>query len=241
MKLQINLPFSMWNYRLSGVYKITFEDGTFYIGCSEHLRSRANRWNNFIESMGSGCIAGKDMGTMVLDKIREGMNATLDIIELCHQSDLKDKEAFYLDKYKDDNRMLSSELNGAWVSILQYKLDGLFIKKHFSISGAARYSNTRMSAIQKVLLGERRSHKGMVYVFEHDYHKRRKGIVRSRYKAAERKNGRDVLVLNSDRIEVGRFKTIIAAAKYANTKPQSAARVLNKVQKTAAGYIFKYA
>lgn len=238
MKLQINLPFSMWNYRLSGVYKITFSDSTFYIGGSVHLRSRAAQWGN-IAVTGKG-TPGKDVGTNMLNKIRESSFASLDIVELCSKEDVKDRESFYLDKHKEDKKMLSSDDNGAWKAVLQYKEDGLFIKKHYSISAAARYNKTTVSGIQRVLAGERSTCKGMVFIYEHDYHKRRVEIVRGRYKQAERKNGRDVLMIDSNGVVVKRFKKIADAAKEMGRRPASITRVLSGYQNKCNGFVFKY-
>jgi len=239
MQLQINLPFSMHDYKLSGVYKITFEDGSFYIGCSCHLRSRASTWNSIMRT-GKG-VAGEDIGTKVIVKIRELSTASFDIIELCRPKDLKDKESFYLDKYKDDPQMLSSDSNGAWKAVLQYKNDGLFIKKHYSIMGAARYMKSNMSAIQKVLYGERKQHKGMVFIFEHDYHQRRKEIVKSRNITYERKKGRNVLMVDTNGVAIKEYRKIVDAAREVGIRPENIRKVLNGHQKSTKGYIFKYA
>lgn len=160
MELKINLPFCMWNYRMVGVYRITFEDGSFYIGSSNHLKQRASQWELLMKKKNG--VAGKGIGVQALNKVLTLQAASFDIVELCYDADLRDKEAFYLDKYQNDTQMVSDSDLGSWKSVLQYKADGLFIKKHFSISGAARYNGCRMSAIQKVLYGEKKSHKGMV-------------------------------------------------------------------------------
>lgn len=245
MSLKINLPYSLHGYKLSGVYRITFDDGTFYIGGSTHLRSRASSWKSWIDGRGEGAVGGKDMGMPMLNKIKEGVTATFDIVELCHAKDVVDKEAFYLSEEKDNPLMLSSWSNGAWVPILQYKKDGLFIKKHMSISGAARYNNTKIRSIQRVLSGDRLTFKGMLFVYEHDYDKRRQQIVRERiknsYKPRVRKKGRDVIVLSKDGVEVGRFKTIVESAKSLGTHTENVARALSGRQNTAAGHIIKYA
>jgi len=164
----------------------------------------------------------------------------LDILELCAESDLKDKESFYLDKERDNPLMVSSNEGGAWKAVLQYKKDGLFIKKHFSTSGAARYNGFRLSAVQKVLYGQKGSYKGMVFVYEKDYHQRRKEIVRARYKTVEHKKGRNVLAINSEGVVVKEFKRIVDAAKEYGCRADAIRRVLNGHQNTTHGYGFKY-
>jgi hypothetical protein len=240
MQLKINLPYSQWNYKVSGVYQITFDDGYFYIGCSNHLKQRASGWSGVFKT-GKG-EPGKDIGTAIITRIMKGGSASLDILELCHPKDLKDKESFYLHKHKDDSKMLSNEAVGAWVAVLQYRPDGLFIKKHYSISGAARYIGANLYSIQRVLSGERKHCKGFVFVYEHQYHQRRREIIKNRSKKViEKKNGRNVLMINEKGEIIKEFKKIIDAAKEVGCKSKNIARALNGFQKTAKGYIFRYA
>lgn len=240
MELKVNLPFSMWNYRISGVYKIVFSDGSFYIGCSEHLRSRSSAWENLIKR--GDVEPSEHLGAKITDKIREKKPATLEIVELCAPIDLKDREAFYLDKYKEDPKMVSDSDAGSWKTVLQYKVDGLFIKKHFSISGAAKYNGFRLSAVQKVLYGERNSHAGMVFIFEHDYHQRRNNIMKehaNRFKY-EPKNGRKILKLDLEGNIIAEFKTQREAAKSVSLSPSSIRDSLCGKLKTAGGFKWKY-
>lgn len=240
MELKINLPFSLWDYRLSGVYRISFEDGTFYIGCSSHLRSRASAWSSIMRT-GKG-KPGVDIGTRVIAKIKELSSASFDIIEMCSPQDLKDKEAFYLSEQKDNHLMLSSWETGAWVPILQYGKSGNFIKKHMSISGAARFNNAKLKNIQRVLSGERKYFNDSVFIYEHDYDNRRKSIVKSRSKrVAEKKNGRYIVMMNESGDEIKRFKKITEAAKEVGCGSANISRVLSGYQKRAKGVVFKYA
>lgn len=236
MQLQINLPFCTWDYRIIGVYRITFEDGSFYIGSSNHLKQRANQWELIMKKG----IPRKDIGTQVMNKILALNSAVLEIVELCYEKELRDKEAFYLDKYKDDVNMVSNSDIGSWKSVLQYKIDGTFIKKHFSMSGAARYNEFRLSAVQKVLYGERKSHGGMVFIFEKDYHQRRKEIVRSRYKNPEKRNGREVLLIDDFGNVLESFKTLRAAGHRSKCSPNGIARAISGHQRTAGGFKWKY-
>lgn len=236
MSLKINLPFSQWNYKISGVYKIQFDSGNFYIGCSNHLRSRASQWDSVFRT--KKATAGITIGTKVFEEICKDTDATLDIVELCAVADLKEREAFYLDKFKDDEKMVSSE-QGAWKPVLQYTKDGNFVKKHYSLSSAARYCNTEIKSIQRVVNGARPTFKGMVFIYEQDYHKRRSEIIKSRYKR-EKKNGRSVIVYNLEGNEVARFRKIVEAGRFAGVAGRSVRSVLCGMQKTAGGHTFKY-
>ncbi len=236
--LQINLPHSMHEYKISGVYKIQFSDGSFYIGCSNHLRSRSSSWDSLFKK---GNPMGWPLGAAIINKINEKLDATFDIVELCASSDLKEKEALYLFENKDSPLMLSSWDNGAWKPVLQYKLDGLFIKRHMSISGAAKYIGSPLGRVQDVLNGVRTSHKGMVFIYEKDYGERRKVITRSRYIRNEKKGSRDVVIYDLNGKEINRYKTIVQASKELKVSTTCISDAVNGRQKTSKGYIFKYA
>lgn len=235
--LTVNLPYSLWEYKISGIYKILFSDGSFYIGCSNHLRSRASSWESLFRTKNE---AGWQLGAKVLNKIKEDIPATFDIMELCSVSDLKDKEAFYLFENKDNPLMVSSWDNGAWKPVLQYKTDGLFIKRHMSISGAAKYLGSPLSRIQDVLNGVRRSHKGMVFIFESDCNKKIDGVVKKRYRPVEPKKGRDIVVLDMNGIELNRFKEKREAVKFTKISRERISRSITN-NKPTGDYIFKYA
>lgn len=185
-------------------------------------------------------VPGVDIGTRVFEKIKTCKSATFDIVEMCGAVDLKEKEAFYLDKYKDDANMVSSELIGAWVPVLQYKEDGNFVKKHFSIGAAARYNGVRASIIDRILNGERKMHKGMIFIHEKDYHARRKNIIKSRHKIREKKNGRMIQMVDDRGVPIKVFKKIAEAAREVGCCSSNIRRVLDGFQVKAKGYGFKW-
>lgn len=239
--LKINLPYSVWEYRISGVYKITFSDGFFYIGSSKNLRNRASEWGALFKS--DKRLINSEIGSRMMNKIVENKNATFDIIELCSVNDIRDKEAFYLFENMGNSMMLSAVDVGAWRPVLQYnEKNGKFIKKHVSISAAARYVGSNISKIQNVLNGVRKSHKGMKFIYETEYSNLRSYVLKKRndYNKVERKAGRSIIVFDSNMVEVNRFKKIIDAAKSVSCSPRNVTRVLSGHQKTAGGFIFKY-
>lgn len=236
--LTINLPHSMWDYKISGVYKILFTDGSFYIGGSKHLRSRAQRWESLFKD---GNVSQLDTGEKMANKINEGIPATLDIIELCSVIDLREREAFYLFEYKDNPLMLSVWDGGAWKPVLQYKTDGLFIKRHMSISGAARYIGSPIGRVQDVLNGQRKALKGMLFIYEKDYGERRKTIIKSRHKKNEKRGSRDVVMYDLSGKELARYKTVAQASREQTLAKTCIIDVVNGRQKTSKGYIWKYA
>ena len=236
--LKINLLYSLWNYKISGVYKIQFSDGCFYIGCSKHLRSRASCWDSIFRT-GKG-IAGVTIGTNMINKIKENIDASFDIIELCHPTDLKEKEAALLYANRDNTLMLSNA-DCRWTPIIQYnKENGAFVKKHMSMSAAARYIGGHLSKIQDVLSGIKPSYKGMFFIYETDYPKRRDEIIKSRYRVGDKKNGRQIIMYDKDGNEIKRYKKITDAARDNGVSASVVANTIRGRQHTAAGMVFKF-
>lgn len=237
MSLKINLPFSQWEYKISCVYEIKFDDGSFYIGCSNHVRSRASAWESMFNNHDSK--ASFAVGKKMIDKIKNGIEATLNIVELCSDKDLKDRESFYLDKFKDDTNMLSS-IHGAWKPVLKYTKEGQFVKKYYSLGGAARDNGTELKSIQRVLSGERKSHKDMIFIYEHDYDKRRSEIIKSRYTKGQRKNGRNIIMIGEGGETLKVFRKMVDAGREIGVMPGTIKRVLSGMQKTSKGFRFEY-
>lgn len=137
--------------------------------------------------------------------------------------------------------MLSSLDKGAWKPVLQYSVVyGNLIKRHASISAAARYVNSSLGKIQDVISGAKKSHKGMTFIFETEYNNRRTAIIKKRYTKAIPKNGRDLAMFDLNNVEIRRFKKIIEASKEMKASKTSITRALSGQQKTAAGYTWKY-
>jgi len=234
MELTVNIPYSAWEYKISAVYKITFDSGMYYIGCSAHLRSRVSQWVSLFRCPDTG----SEMGEQMLSEIRCN-NGRLDIIELCSADEVKDKEAFYLNKYKEDTNMISKSTN-AWNPVLQYSKLGSFIKRHPSIGSAARFNGGSISKIQDVINGIKSSYKGMVFILEKNYNERRNGIIKARNTPSYKKNGRAVVQLDIYGNEIARYKKIVEAARTLSIKVNNIRVVLNGRQKTSKGFMFKY-
>jgi hypothetical protein len=240
--LKINLPFSRWDYHLVGVYRIQFETGEFYIGSSVHIHSRARNWAAVFEKPFKEHSA-YTIGGDLLQRIRNGGDAVLELLELCSAEDLREREAEYLFKFKDDPLMLSKP-DCSWKSVIQYKSDGHFIKRHVSIKSAAAYNGFRMSKVQMVLNRERPSYKGMVFVFENDYQDRRKGIIRGRYERLnlpKKTKNLKIEQCDSDGHVLNTYNTYADAARSVNCSTRNIKRALARKQRTAAGFTWKYA
>lgn len=238
-ELKIMLPHSRWDYHVIGVYRIQFETGEFYIGGSKHLHSRASSWASIFESPDKG-LKQYAIGNAIINRIKKGGVANFEIVELCGLDDLRERELEYLDKYKDDPLMLSDG-NCSWKAVLQYKEDGVFIKKHMSIQSAAKYVGTYMGRIQDVLNGVRKTHKGMVFIYESEHASRRKEIIKARSSLKPPKKNKSLQVgqYDNDLNLLNTFVTYAEAGRYIAGDPKNIRRVIAGQQKTAYGFYWK--
>jgi hypothetical protein len=239
--LKINLPFSRYEYRLVGIYQITFDTGEFYIGSSGHVRSRASNWYSLFNDP-SKVKPSLQIDERLVARIKQGGSAVFELIELCALDDLRDREAEYLAKFKNNPFMLSS-WRCSWKAVIQYKKDGHFIKKHVSISAAAKHMNTSIGRIQDVLNGVRVSHRDMIFVYENDYEGRRKQIIKNRHTFLElpKKTKKIKIAQYLDNQLIATYETYAAAGRAVSTDPVNIKRAICGRQKTAAGFVWKFA
>lgn len=239
MGFLVLLPRLNTGFKLSGVYRILFDDGFFYIGCSVDLRSRSSGWGGIVKNPDAerGLYA---LGALMVAKIKERRSCRFEIVELCDASDVKDREGYYLNKFKDDPFLLSVP-ECQYKPVLQYKKDGCFVKRHDSITAAAKYNNTSLWRIQEVLNGNRGSHAGMVFIHENEYNKRRQDIVKRRYQLELPKKNKNVKVVqcNTEGEALAVHKTYAAAGRIVGCDPQNIKRVVAGRQKTAGGFKWK--
>jgi len=236
MELKIFLPKISVGFKLAGVYRILFDDGSFYIGCSVDLKSRSHGWNGIIKKPFG--VSAEAVGGQVIAKIRICGSATMDILEICAPDEVKDREAFYLNMYKNDSLMLSVA-DCQFKPVLQYNKRGTFIKRHVSIAAAAKYNNTTLNRIQEVLNGVRKSHHEMTFVYESDYEGRRKEINKDRYMFGLPPKNKNAKVLqytmDGDGL-VATYDTYAAAARSVGCVDNNIKRAISGRQKTAAGF-----
>jgi hypothetical protein len=81
----------------------------------------------------------------------------------------------------------------------------------------------------------------MVFLYEKDYEGRRREIVKERTTGLEKKNGRDVVMCDLNGNEIKRYKKIAEASRDQKLHLSSVRHALSGKQKTAKGYIWKYA
>lgn len=235
MEFKIFLPKISAGFKLAGVYRILFDDGSFYIGCSADLQGRSYGWSGIMKNPFG--VSAEAIGAQMIAKIRNSWSAVMDIVEICASDEVKDREAYYLNEHKDNPFMLSIA-ECQFKPVLQYKMDGSFVKKHVSITAAAKYNNTTLWRVQEVLNGGRKSHKEMVFIYESDYEGRRKDIIRDRHTLGLPKKNKNSKVAQYDLSgnQVAEYATYAAAGRAVGCDGVSIKRAAARRQHTAAGF-----
>lgn len=118
--------------------------------------------------------------------------------------------------------------------VLKYSLGGELIETYKSISEAAKKNGTRLSKIQEVVSGERKTYKGFVYKCE-GYNDRQKKIL------SLKKNGRRIAQYDVSGKFIRSYMTMVQAAASNNINRASVRDTLNGRRKTGGGFIWKYA
>lgn len=236
IELKINLPGTSAGYRISAVYKITFDDGKFYIGASVHLRSRAYGWKGLMASPDR--LIGSGVGEAMVERITTGGAAILEILELCAPDEVVEREAFHLHENRSNLLMVSSGECG-WKPVLQVRVsDGHFIKRHDSIKAAARFNSCGIGKIQRVLSGGRSSYKGMKYVYEAEYLKPKRALRKN--STGIKKGGRMIIQNDLEGVKIAEYKTLVAAGKSTGVSPTTIKMAIAGDRKTAGGFAWKF-
>jgi hypothetical protein len=80
MEFGVCLPLVSPGFRLPGVYRISFSDGFYYIGCSIDLWGRSESWRYEIKN--TKALATTRVSAAMADKIRASDFAQMDVVEL---------------------------------------------------------------------------------------------------------------------------------------------------------------
>lgn len=210
---------------LCGVYCLIFDGGRFYVGCSKNLRKRYNEWASDFRTRNGD-------NNKVMSEALTAPFARMEVIELCSEDDLMQRETFYLDKYSSSPLLLSYS-RCAWRPVLQYTIDGEFIKRHVSIKDAARFNSIKLSKVQMVLNGLRRSHKGLVFMYEN-----KEPLIKDEKQLPKKTKALRVCQLDECGNEIAVYATYEIAAKAVGCSRRNIQRVILGEQKTAAGFVW---
>jgi len=235
IKLKVELPKVKWDAKLSGVYKLQFDNGMFYIGSSVKLHGRAGQWRSYLG--GEAKCSLKDMKKM-RGKIEKCKEATFWVIEFVDEG-LRELEYRYIKKNVDNPLMLNT-FSFEKKPIIEYNMKGKEVARYTSASQASKIKYIQLSRIKEVLTGGRKSHLGSIYKYQNSEDNcvrvRNRGV-RSKLIAKKIK----VLRFTKDGEPAGEFFTTIEAARVTGVDKKGVYSVLVGKGKTAGGYVFKYA
>lgn len=147
-----------------GIYKLTNKlNGKSYIGQAIDIRKR---WRE--HKCASLNPNNKDFNMVIHKAIRKyGIeNFNLEIIEECEQSELNDKEIYWIDKYNTYHQGYNASIGGnnydhLGTPIEAYDMQGNFVKEYPSIKSAANDIGASYAALVQVLYGRRKSCKNL--------------------------------------------------------------------------------
>ena len=148
------------------------------------------------------------------------------IIQCCQK---KRKSAYgFIWKYEDDNEKISAFSTKAKHPVIQYDLEGNFIRIFDSVKAAAEAVNTVAPNIQGVCSGKKKTARGYKWAYVNEEHKQ------------THKREKQVSQYSKEGILLQTFSSIKEASQKTNIRYDSISATCREKQKTAGGFIWKY-
>lgn len=222
-----------------GIYKITnIINNKCYIGQSRDIYQRWEKHKSNIYNSSKNYLK-------IYQAFRKyGLkNFIFDIIEICSEDKLNERELYWINYYDSYNNGYNSTLGGDYLwheaikntqkEVFQYDLNGNFIQSFSSAHEAQRKTKIQFTNICKVCRGERPQAGGFIWSYiYYEYVKPITTYVKRNTKVAK---------LN---IETGEIIEIYNSAKEAKRKTgindTSIGRVCKGLSKSAGGFFWKY-
>lgn len=214
-----------------GVYRLDFDNGFFYIGGSINLRSRFLAWRRFLSKQNH---VVRDMVKM-RERIFGCKRALFSIIEVTEKRNVYDMEEKWLRHFKS-NPLLLNTFSFNKKPVLVYDANGVFLEEWPSASWISKKKGIKIARVRDVLIGAKKSYKGLVYRYKFKEHENFRG------RRVKKKPPKPIIIhrFTKNGEYVDGFNTTMAAAKASNVDKKGVYMVLRGKQKTAGGYIFKY-
>jgi group I intron endonuclease len=233
-----------------GIYKITSPTGKVYIGQSINIENRKTQYINLDKS----CIGPKLYNSL---KKYDPKNHKFEIIEKCSIEQLNEKEIYwkqyYLEQMNNDwekvlfcelydrgggprseavkNKIKLNSLGKNNKSILQYDLEGNFIKKWHSIKEA---ENIYGKAIKSVLNGDINTAGKFIWRYENN------PIIKENFTPPIHKLSKQVYQIDSTGNIIKIWNSIADIYRELHYPTSNISSCCNNKQKTAYGYKWKY-
>lgn len=211
----------------SGVYKIVFDNGMFYIGSAKDIKHRFSFWKRFfsLESY-------RDMKKM-RERVKGCYSAEFLVVEFIGDG-WRDVEYRYI-KENFHNPLLLNTFSVEKKPIIEYDSDGNKIRDWGSAAEAARVKGIKYSRVRDVLVGYIKSHKGVVY----KYKNKEDLCFCGRRKYKKRPKRWNIEVYKCDGSFVGVFESARKVEEEIKVPVKLIYSVFTGKQKTSNGYTFK--
>ena len=195
-----------------------------------------NRYNKIIEK-NCKCIKQYDLeGNYIktFSSISEAArqvcndrNANTHIIQCCKRE--RNSASGFIWRYEEDDEDVFLPPSKGKHPVLQYDLQGNFIKRYESIKEAAKAMGCTSSPIYQVCVGRKKTVKGYTWKYENKVHNKRQ----PRY--------RKVSQYSLEKILLETYPSIKNASQKTGVRQDSISACCRGKQKTSGGYIWRYA
>lgn len=221
------------------IYKIENTiTGKVYIGQTKFTLEK--RWHQHIKES-KEALDGKRQSFPLFHRmiIKYGENNFIpSILEECDNSQLDEKEKYWIKKYDSFNNGYNGTFGGQTSTInhpsdvTEFSLAGEFIKHYLSVSDAATEKGVSAAGIRHCCNNDYRSCAGSIWQWGNSQ-------VLSR-EIKQNKKERCVLQFDKQNNFIKEYPSIVAAATETNTNKTCIYNVCRGTQKTAGGYKWKY-
>lgn len=221
---------------ICGIYKVTNKiNGKPYIGQSTDIYYR---WKEHIQNKSKDEL--QYAFVCALRKYGEE-NFLWEIIDNCVESELNEKEIFYIKKFNTfigDGSGWGYNMtrggdgqNGCGTAVYQYSLDGKYIGRFGSVAEASRCTGANECSIINCCANRRKSSGGFIWKYE---------LLQS-VEPYVHKNNVPVLQYTKDGVFIKKFDTVTDAAKSVDKTKTQVTMCCRGKTPSCGGYIWRYA
>ena len=208
-----------------GIYKITSPNSRVYIGQSNNIDRRFNQYKRLVSC--------NRQQMLYLSFLKYGVDDHIfEVLELCEEALLNEREQFYIDFYKTTNRKFGLNLRmagskGRHINETKNKISKANKRKKRTIEQRINISNAKKLNPTKFWLGEKRPIETINKIRES-----LKGVVNA---------NKPIIQYDLNMNEIGRFEGATDASRKLKISRSAIKNNLLGLSKTSNNNIFKYA
>lgn len=223
-----------------GIYKITNKvTGKSYIGRSIHIEKR---WKEHLQGKGS-VLLHQNFGQYGIN------NFTFEILELCNEELLNQKEEFWIKHFDTYNNGYNQNSGGDNVehavkvtkkSVYCYDLNGRFMKEYDSLCEAERQTGIGNSLISRAIKTNGRTKN---YQWRDHYLDQIPVYIRNTNAGSIQIKGKKIKAVEQYTLDgklINSYISISQASKITKIAKTSISEVCRNKRKTAGGYVWKF-